>query len=90
MQRDVLEGHQHHPDVLSVVKLGWMGQLGVLDEKGMAPVAHDGRVRKHFANHPCPHSGVAGFLAQFALAADDRVGFIRIEHAPGDLEFDGV
>jgi hypothetical protein len=88
--RDVLEGHQHDLDILSMIELGGMGQEGVLDEESVASVAHDGRIREHLADHPCMRSGVARFLPQFALTGNDRVGFVGVEHASGDLEFDGI
>lgn len=90
MARDVLEGHQYDLDVLCVVELGGMGQHSVLDDDGMTPIAHDGRVREHFADHPRSLSGVTRFLPQFALAGNDRVRFVGVEHTPGDLKFDGV
>jgi len=88
--RDFVEGHEPDADVFAGIEFGRVGEGGILDEDGVAPVAHDGGVGKHFADDAGAGAGVAGFLAEFADGAGHGIGFMGIEHAAGDFEFEGV
>ena len=44
----------------------------------------------NFSEQAGVFAGVAGFLAQFAHGGGHRVGLVRIHHAAGNLQLNGV
>ena len=47
---DLVEGNEPHADVFAGIEIGGVGEGSILDEDGVASVAHDGGVGEHFAD----------------------------------------
>jgi hypothetical protein len=77
-------------DGTSSIGISRVLERAVLDQHGVAGVAHDGGVGKHAGEHPGILARIAGLLAQLAHRGVDgrRVG--PVHDAAGNLQLDGV
>ena len=65
-------------------------QAAIFNEHGVGDVVEDGGIGMDLAENAGVFTFVAGFLTQFADSGGDRVGFLGVHHAAGDLKFHGV
>ena len=86
---DVRQQGESGGDVLAVIEVGVMFQLGVPYHDGMHLVVHDRRVGVDEADRLGRIAGVAGFLPQFA-GGSFRRGFSGVDHASRQFKLDQV
>ena len=82
--------HKAGDQILAVIEGCGVQQSAVLQEQGVAGVAHDRRVREDLADDHRSLAFVAGFLSQFTQAGDHGRLVRRVDHTARNFKFDRV
>jgi len=89
-RRDFGRVNEGDGEVFGLIEADLVAAFAVFDQHGVTGVVHDGRVREDLADETGVGALVAGFFLKFAKAGGDGIGFVRVHHAAGYFEFDGL
>jgi len=88
--RNFRDGHEARDQIFAAVEFHAVLQAAVFNQHGEGRIAQDGRIRMDLSEQTRVFAFVAGLLAQFTHSGRHRVGFVRIHHAAGNLQFNGA